>query len=218
MKHVKATGLSSVFQGLNPVTFTEDAIKKGVTNNSIIYIKCVEGDNGIYGEQFVPGSTWIWAQGEWFANYTKPITSTEIEEIVLGEEVGNDWESNLTIVAHKLRAIKSIELTKEEGEQTGNFTIDPNVFYTIYDLNYNTTITAGPIYHDSIVNMYIMRLYIKSYTNDAGETVLPSLTLLGFNDRKGNPLKWYTGQSPTWTNGKVYEITIVDGIALWTEF
>ena len=50
MKHVKATGLSSVFQGLNPVTFTDDAKNKGVTENSIIYIKCVEGDNGIYGE------------------------------------------------------------------------------------------------------------------------------------------------------------------------
>ena len=45
MKHVKATGLSSVFKGLNPVIFTDEAKNKGVTNNSIIYIKCVEGDD-----------------------------------------------------------------------------------------------------------------------------------------------------------------------------
>lgn len=50
MKHVKATGLSSVFQGLNPVTFTDEAKNKGVTNNSIIYIKCVDGDDDKYGE------------------------------------------------------------------------------------------------------------------------------------------------------------------------
>lgn len=49
MKHVKATGLSSVFQELNPVTFTDEAKNKGVTNNSIIYIKCEEGDD-YYGE------------------------------------------------------------------------------------------------------------------------------------------------------------------------
>jgi hypothetical protein len=60
MKHVKATGLSSVFQGLDPVTFTDEAKNKGVTNNSIIYIKCTEGDEN-FGKQFVPGSTWIWA-------------------------------------------------------------------------------------------------------------------------------------------------------------
>lgn len=81
MKHVKATGLSSVFQELDPVTFTDEAKNKGVTNNSIIYIKCAEGDTD-YGEQFVPGSTWIWAQGEWFANYSRPITEEEILEIV----------------------------------------------------------------------------------------------------------------------------------------
>lgn len=86
MKHVKATGLSSVFQGLNPVTFTDEAKNKGVTNNSIIYIKCEEGDE-VYGEQFVPGSTWIWAQGEWFANYIRPITNDEIYNIVYPQEL-----------------------------------------------------------------------------------------------------------------------------------
>lgn len=90
MKHVKATGLSSVFHGLDPVvTFTDEAKKKGVTNNSIIYIKCVDGDDE-YGEQFVPGSTWIWAQGEWFANYSRPITNDEIYNIVYPPELEID--------------------------------------------------------------------------------------------------------------------------------
>ncbi len=90
MKHVKATGLSSVFQGLDPVTFTDEAKNKGVTNNSIIYIKCEEGDDDKYGEQFVPGSTWIWAQGEWFANYSRPITYDEIYNIVYPPELEID--------------------------------------------------------------------------------------------------------------------------------
>lgn len=88
IKHVKAVGLSSVFNGLDPVIFTDEAKNKGVTNSSIIYIKCVEGDE-IYGEQFVSGSTWIWAQGEWFANYTKPITNDEIYNIVYPPEPEN---------------------------------------------------------------------------------------------------------------------------------
>lgn len=89
MKHVKATGLSSVFQELDPVTFTDEAKNKGVTNNSIIYIKCVDGDEK-HGEQFVSGSTWIWAQGEWFANYSRPITYDEIYNIVYPPELEID--------------------------------------------------------------------------------------------------------------------------------
>lgn len=202
MKHVKATGLSSVFQGLDPVTFTDEAKNKGVTNNSIIYIKCEEGDDDKYGEQFVPGSTWIWAQGEWFANYTKPITSTEIDEIVLGEEVGNDWEQNLTIVAHKLRAIKKVVL---EGDTS--YTINPNEYNILNDLDYDVIINKGDEIDTSVVSMYIVRLTIA-----AGLTDLPSIE---FNDWEN--LKWYTGAKPTFVAGGTYEITIIDNVALWTE-
>lgn len=201
IKHVKATGLSSVFYGLNPVTFTDEARNKGVTNDSIIYIKCVDGDDK-YGEQFVPGSTWIWAQGEWFANYTKPITSTEIDEIVLGEEVGNDWESNLTTMAHKLRAIKKVVL---EGDIS--YTINPNEYNILNDLDYNVVINQGPALDASVVSMYIIRITIAS-----GVETLPSVEFNGWNN-----LKWYTGTAPTYVAGGTYEITIIDNVALWTE-
>lgn len=201
MKHVKATGLSSVFQGLDPVTFTEEAKNKGVTNNSIIYIKCVEGDEK-YGEQFVPGSTWIWAQGEWFANYTKPITSTEIEEIVLGEEVGYDWEQNLTIMAHKLRAIKKVVL---EGAES--YTINPNEYNILNDLDYHVVINKGNEIDPSVVSMYIIKLTIA-----AGLTDLPSVEFNGWDN-----LKWYTGTAPMYAAGGTYEITVIDSVALWTE-
>ena len=82
MKHVKATGLSSVFHGLDPVVFTEDAIKKGVNNNSIIYITCGPDDVDYFGIQFVEGSRWIWTQGELYGNATRPITEEEIDEII----------------------------------------------------------------------------------------------------------------------------------------
>ena len=202
MKHVKATGLQSVFQGLDPVTFTDEARNKGVTNNSIIYIKCEEGDDEIYGEQFVPGSTWIWAQGEWFAKDTRPITSTEIEEIVLGEEVGNDWEQNLTIVAHKLRAIKKIVL---EGDTS--YTINPNEYNILNNLDYNVVINMGDEIDPSVVSMYIVRLTVA-----AGLTELPSIEFNGWEN-----LKWYTGTAPTYIAGGTYEITIIDSVALWTE-
>lgn len=200
MKHVKATGLSSVFQELNPVIFTDEAKNKGVTNDSIIYIKCEEGDDE-YGEQFVPGSTWIWAQGEWFANYTKPITSTEIEEIVLGEEVGNDWEQNLTIVAHKLRSIKKVVL-----EGADSYTINPNEYNILDNLDYSVIINQGPALDASVVSMYIIRITIA-----AGVETMPSIEFNNWD------LKWYTGAEPTCVAGGTYEITIIDDIALWTE-
>lgn len=202
MKHVKATGLSSVFQGLDPVTFTDEAKNKGVTSNSIIYIKCEEGDDDKYGEQFVPGSTWIWAQGEWFAKDTRPITSTEIDEIVLGEEVGNDWEQNLTIMAHKLRAIKKVVL---EGAES--YTINPNEYNILNDLDYDVIINKGDEIDPSVVSMYIVKLTIA-----AGLTDLPSIEFNGWEN-----LKWYTGTAPTYIAGGTYEITIIDSVALWTE-
>lgn len=201
MKHVKATGLYSVFQELDPVTFTDEAKNKGVTNNSIIYIKCVDGDED-FGEQFVPGSTWIWAQGEWFANYTKPITSTEIEEIVLGEEVGNDWEQNLTIVAHKLRSIKKVVLAGDTS-----YTINPNEYNILNDLDDNVVINKGNEIDPRVVSMYIIRITIA-----AGVETLPSIE---FDDWKD--LKWYTGAKPTFVAGGTYEITIIDNVALWAE-
>lgn len=200
MKHVKATGLSSVFQGLNPVTFTDEAKNKGVTNNSIIYIKCVDGDEG-YGEQFIPGSTWIWAQGEWFAKDTRPITSTEIDEIVLGEEVGNDWEQNLTIVAHKLRSIKKVVL-----EGANSYIINPNEYNILDNLDHDVVINQGPALDASVVSMYIIRITIA-----AGVETLPSIEFNNWD------LKWYTGAKPICVAGGTYEITIIDNIALWTE-
>lgn len=202
MKHVKATGLSSVFDGLNPVIFTDEAKNKGVTNNSIIYIKCEEGDDDKYGEQFVPGSTWIWAQGEWFAKDTRPITSTEIDEIVLGEEVGNDWEQNLTITAHKLRAIKKVVL-----EGAGSYTINPNEYNILNGLDYDVIINKGDEIDPSVVNVYSIRCIIAP-----GLATVPSVEFSGWDD-----LKWYGGAFPTMVSGAIYEITILDNIALWTE-
>ncbi len=201
IKHVKATGLSSVFKGLNPVIFTDEAKNKGVTNNSIIYIKCVEGDDS-YGEQFVSGSTWIWAQGEWFAKDTRSITSTEIEEIVLGEEVGNDWEQNLTIVAHKLRAIKKVVL-----EGAASYTINPNEYNILNNLDYNVVINKGDEIDPSVVSMYIVKLTITT-----GLMELPSIEFNGWEN-----LKWYTGAAPKYVAGGTYEISIIDSVALWTE-
>jgi hypothetical protein len=31
-------------------------------------------------------------------------------------------------------------------------------------------------------------------------------------------ITWYGGEVPTWQAGKTYEVSIIDGLALWAEF
>lgn len=77
IKNVYTQSLTDVFVDSSLSTFTDYAIMKGVTDDSIIYIKCDANDSA-FGEQFVPGSKWIWAKGELVAGYASPITMEDI--------------------------------------------------------------------------------------------------------------------------------------------
>lgn len=192
MKHVKATGLSSVFWGLNPVTFTDEAKNKGVTNTSIIYIKCVKGDEK-YGEQFVPGSTWIWAQGEWFANYSRPITEEEIEEIV--------FESGVFPDIPNFGGRSAVTYIQDMTTSTDtSFTLEPNYKY-LFGERTSLTITLGEITDPAIVNHYMFE-----FTSGSTATTLslpPSI-------------KWTT--EPSIKPNKIYQISIENNLGVIQEW
>lgn len=105
-------------------------------------------------------------------------------------------------MAHKLRAIKKIVL---EGDTS--YTINPNEYNILNNLDYNVVINMGDEIDPSVVSMYIVRLTVA-----AGLTELPSIEFNGWEN-----LKWYTGTAPTYIAGGTYEITIIDSVALWTE-
>lgn len=209
MKHVKATGLSSVFkQGLNPVVFTEDAVKKGVNNNSIIYITCGPDDVENFGIQFVEGSRWIWTQGEWYANVTNPITDNEIDEAVLDDIIsdGLDEDVDLQSAANKLRAIPR-KILQPSGQTEGGalkYILDPNEYCTIYDVQGAIEIHQGAMYSYDKAMLYICR--IQPLEDNVQVTFVWNTSL-----------KWFGGQVPTFSKDKIYEISILDGVAMWVQ-
>lgn len=101
-----------------------------------------------------------------------------------------------------MRAIKKVAL---EGDTS--YTINPNEYNILNDLDYDVVINMGDEIDPSVVSMYIVRLTIAT-----GLTDLPSVEFNGWKN-----LKWYTGTVPTYVAGGTYEITIIDSVALWTE-
>lgn len=81
INNVYTQSLSDVFIDSSLKTFTEYALSRGVTLDSIIYIQCNESDSK-FGECFIPGSRWIWAKGELFASCSKPIELEKIKQIL----------------------------------------------------------------------------------------------------------------------------------------
>lgn len=80
-------------------------------------------------------------------------------------------------------------------------TIEPNVYNDFGTINGTRTITKGTNKPD-VVNIYIIR-----FTAGAGCT----LVLNGWS------CKWVGGNEPTYTEGNVYEITIIDNLAMYVE-
>lgn len=80
-------------------------------------------------------------------------------------------------------------------------TIEPNVYNDFGTIAGTRTITKGTE-KPNVVNIYIIR-----FTAGAGCAV----TLNGWS------LKWAGGNAPTFTEGKTYEITIIDNLAMYVE-
>lgn len=84
---------------------------------------------------------------------------------------------------------------------TTDATIEPNVYNDFGTIAGARTITKGTD-KPNVVNIYIIRF-------DAG--VGCAVTLNGWS------LKWVSGNAPTFTEGKTYEITIIDNLAMYVE-
>ena len=87
-------------------------------------------------------------------------------------------------------------------EHTGDATIEPNTYNKwLGEVSGKLTINKGAEI-PNVVNIYIIRF-------DAGAGC--SVTFNGWS------LKWVGGNAPTLTEGKTYEITIIDNLAMFVE-
>lgn len=84
---------------------------------------------------------------------------------------------------------------------SANAAIDPNVYNDFGTIDGIRIITKGTD-KPNVVNIYIIRF-------DAGASC--AVTLNGWS------LKWVGGNAPTFTDGKTYEITIIDNLATYVE-
>lgn len=120
----------------------------------------------------------------------------------------------LTDSTNGLAAIKtilnSISTNMYKGvpvvSQSGSVTISPNIWNIWSGVNADLTITKGTDI-SGIVNEYIIRFTLGSSWMSGTNTI----TFSGWS------LEWNGGSVPTWTADHIYEISIVDNIALWVD-
>lgn len=86
--------------------------------------------------------------------------------------------------------------------QTGDAVIQPNVLNVWQTAVTSLTITKGTDI-DGELNHYFVRFKAGANT---------TVTFEGF------ALQWYAVDAPTWINGKTYEVSIINNLALWAEF
>ena len=87
---------------------------------------------------------------------------------------------------------------------SSSMTLSPNVYYRNTSTSLSTlTITLGSVSNSNILNEY----FVEFTTRSTGTTVsLPS------------SVKWANGETPTFENGKTYQISIVNNLGTCVKF
>lgn len=87
---------------------------------------------------------------------------------------------------------------------SSSMSLSPNVYYRNTSTTLSTlTITLGSVSNSNIINEY----FVEFTTRSSGTTVsLPS------------SVKWANGETPTFENGKTYQISIVNNLGVCTKF
>ena len=175
IRNVKAGSLASVFTDSTLSAFTQNAINKGVTDDSVIYIVCDSGDAAIFGSQYTEGSHWIWAKGEMFSctdsvdvsgkeDKSNKVTSIsdsstdtqypsakcvydEFDDVVIGEDLESVDDFDIEITSR-------IPIVDRTSSSSNSFAIDPNKMY-MFGERTSLTITSLNSGDSEIVNEYM---------------------------------------------------------------
>ena len=121
----------------------------------------------------------------------------------------DDIEVNLSSYYTKSE-IDSIGFLREKNYQLinrndNNAVIKPNT-YNIWDKNtYPTIITLETPYDNNIINEYVIRFTIPA-------------SMVNYSLSFNCEIKWVNNDVPTWESGCTYEISIVDGYAVFLKY
>lgn len=87
---------------------------------------------------------------------------------------------------------------------SSSMSLSPNIYYRNTSTSLSTlTITLGSVSNSNIINEY----FVEFTTRSSGTTIsLPS------------SVKWANGETPTFENGKTYQISIVNNLGVCTKF
>lgn len=124
------------------------------------------------------------------ANYKGTVTSVKVDNVSKSPSSG---AVDLGYVNKKLTTSTSSSMS-----------LSPNVYYRNTSTSLSTlTITLGSVSNSNIINEY----FVEFTTRSSGTTVsLPS------------SIKWANGETPTFENGKTYQISIVNNLGVCTKF
>ncbi len=124
------------------------------------------------------------------ANYKGTVTSVKVDNVSKSPSSG---AVDLGYVNKQLTTSTSSSMS-----------LSPNVYYRNTSTSLSTlTITLGSVSNSNIINEY----FVEFTTRSSGTTVsLPST------------VKWANGETPTFENGKTYQISIVNNLGVCTKF
>lgn len=124
------------------------------------------------------------------ANYKGTVTSVKVDNVSKSPSSG---AVDLGYVNKKLTTSTSSSMS-----------LSPNIYYRNTSTSLSTlTITLGSVSNSNIINEY----FVEFTTRSSGTTVsLPS------------SVKWANGETPTFENGKTYQISVVNNLGVCTKF
>lgn len=176
--------------------------------NDMLTIKCDYGDEGATESTLTSAKEEILTAVKKGAQESTLLAESEaIKQAIASAkpEVDLSGVAKEATIASILSALNYVATSMYKGvsivSQAGDATIAPNV-WNVWGGVTALTITKGAEI-DGVVNSYLIRF-------TAGEGC--AITFDGFS------LNWYGGSEPTWKAGSIYEINIVDNLALWAEF
>lgn len=141
-----------------------------------------------YSIVFIQDSKEIYTHGTF---YSTNKSDSEIEDIVLNSSNISEMITNISEESSKI-PLQTVE--------TDNLILKPNIYYKLTTFtNLNVTLEAPD--NSEIVNEYFLEFQH-----------------VGTNITFPNTLKWMNGEVPTFENGKTYQVSIINNLAISAMF
>lgn len=144
-------------------------------------------------------------------NESVDVTNKEIKELDSSVQgLQSAVSSNTDAISNKADKVEVVEVVYHPDD--GILYIEPNKMYHI--TMHEEVVSANAFYLEVELEEFIdTELHHYMFKFDVPTEAISERTLVMHTS-----ITWYGGNEPEWQAGKTYEISIIDGLAMWAEF